>query len=113
VIDRIRDRQAFARLRREGTHVRSGALWCSVLPDPALPAPAVAWALGRSVGNAVARNRLRRRLREVLRTREARLGAARYLVGARPEAVPMTWDQLSKETDRLLDACAARTGVGR
>ncbi|MFM9085726.1 MAG: ribonuclease P protein component, partial [Acidimicrobiia bacterium] len=78
-----------------------------------LPSPSVAWALGRSVGNAVTRNRVRRRLREVLRARESRLGCAWYLVGARTEAATMSWDELSSETDRLLDACAARAGVGR
>lgn len=113
MIDRIRERQVFARLRREGTYVRSGVLWCSVLPDPTLPSPSVAWALGRSVGNAVTRNRVRRRLREALRARESRLGRAWYLVGARTEAATMSWDELSSETDRLLDACAARAGVGR
>ena len=42
-------------------------MWCRYLDDPLRQPPRVAFAIGRPVGNAVSRNRLRRRLRELLR----------------------------------------------
>ena len=61
-IDRIRDRDVFRRFRAEGTRARRGPLTVAVLPRPDGPA-ALAFAISRRVGNAVARNRLRRQLR--------------------------------------------------
>lgn len=55
----------------------------SVVPTAAGP-PRVAYAVGKGVGNAVTRNRVRRRLREAVRAEAARLAAGHaYLVGAR------------------------------
>lgn len=68
LIDRLHRGHDFRRLRLEGTRVRSGVLWCMMLPDSSCAAPQVAFAIGRSVGSAVTRNRIRRRLREILRS---------------------------------------------
>ena len=38
-----------------------------MLPDATIESPRIAFAIGRSVGPAVTRNRIRRRLREVIR----------------------------------------------
>jgi ribonuclease P protein component len=48
----------------------------------------VAFAIGRRVGPAVVRNRLRRRLRDelVILARDGRLSAGTYLVGLAPAA---------------------------
>ena len=50
--------------------------------------PRVAYAIGRSVGGAVVRNRLRRRLRAAIAAEAARHGvpAGWYLIGAGPDA---------------------------
>jgi ribonuclease P protein component len=80
---RVRDRASFAALRREGVRRRAGALSVTRLSDASDP-PRVAYAIGRSVGTAVDRNRLRRRLRAVLA--EAPLAPGTYLVGAGPAA---------------------------
>lgn len=50
--------------------------------------PCVAFAIGRRVGSAVVRNRLRRRLRDELTTlaRDQRLPPGAYLVGLAPAA---------------------------
>lgn len=54
--------------------------------------PRVAFAISRSVGGAVVRNRLRRRLRELLRSldRETPLTPGRYLFIASPAAASLT-----------------------
>ena len=65
MIDRLTDRDAFRRLRAEGRRIRGGPLSLVVLPDPGRDRAAVGFAIPRRVGNAVTRNRLRRRLREL------------------------------------------------
>ncbi len=105
---RIHERTIFARLRREGSFVRSGPLWCSVLLDPSLSQPHVAYALGRPVGSAVARNRLRRRLREVVRANSEGLAPGWYLVGADAPALALSFAQLSESFPALAATAAQR-----
>jgi len=82
VIWRIRERSTFERFRRDGRRFRSGPLWMTVITDPAATPPRVAYAIGRSVGNAVERNRVRRRLRALAQAHAAELGPGWYLLGA-------------------------------
>lgn len=62
VITSIARRRTFAELRRDGRKARSGSVRLSFLPLES-ENPQVAFAIGRSFGNAVERNRGRRRLR--------------------------------------------------
>ena len=96
----IRDRAVFDRFRTDGRRVNHGALWCSWIDDAEAVPPRVAYALGRTVGGAVVRNRLRRRLRAVVAAEVGARGmpAGWYLVGASAAATG-------------LDAAALRTGV--
>ena len=82
---RVRDRATFAALRRDGRRRRAAAVTVTSLPaaDPASQ-PAVAFAIGRSVGGAVERNRLRRRMRAILVDLD--LAPGTYLVSAGPAA---------------------------
>jgi len=65
--------------------------------------PRVAYAVGRPVGDAVARNRLRRRLRAQVREHRALLaGDTAYLVSAGPRAAAMSTRELSDAIGRLL-----------
>ena len=93
MIDRIREREAFVRLRRDGIRVRMGPLWCSYVHDPHMTSTQVAFSIGRPVGNAVVRNRLRRRAKDILSRLDLPFGLV--LIGARPEASELTFDQLS------------------
>lgn len=71
----------------------------SVAPGP----PRVAYAIGRSAGNAVVRNRVRRRLRAAVAEHADRLRpATAYLVSAGPGAVAMSAAELSRTLARLL-----------
>jgi len=66
--------------------------------------PRVAYAIGRSTGNAVVRNRIRRRLRAALQADVAHLrpGAA-YLVGAGPAASEYTVSELHRTLRALVE----------
>jgi len=93
VIWRIERRDTFLALR-SGRRGRSGPLVVSWLPgDPAQPAR-VAFAIGRKVGNAVVRNRLRRQLRTLLREVVPVLQPGAWLVGATAGAPALTYGDL-------------------
>ncbi|MEM9513585.1 MAG: ribonuclease P protein component [Actinomycetota bacterium] len=120
----LRDREAFVRVRRHGVRSRAETLWCSFLPDPLIAPPCVGFAIPRSTGTAVRRNRLRRRLRALLRARNLAPGA--YVFGAITPTTAagrssrgttstnnrsswknpteQSYVDLGREVDRLLDA---------
>jgi ribonuclease P protein component len=93
LIWRVRDRATFAALARAERHVQ-GPITVRVVPGKAEGPARVAYALS-GAGNAVARNRLRRRLRAAVGCSEAELLAGgAYLVSARREALTMPFDTL-------------------
>ena len=65
VIDRLVGQRAFSRLQAEGTRRGRGSIRLVVRPD-ATQQPRFAFAIPRSVGSAVVRNRIKRRLRAIL-----------------------------------------------
>jgi ribonuclease P protein component len=75
--------------------------------DPAEPAR-VAFAVGRRVGSAVERNRVRRRLRALVRETPAPVPAGAYLIGAAPTATELSYAQLGAALDDALRKTAAR-----
>jgi ribonuclease P protein component len=84
-------------LRRKGFWLRT------VRSGPAEDPPRVAYALGRSVGGAVLRNRIRRRLRAAVRDCAGALEPGRaYLFGARPDAASMPYRELVGAVEHLL-----------
>lgn len=109
MIWRISERRAFQDLARVGRRARTQTLWCSFVNDPAASPLRVAFALGRAVGPATRRNRLRRRLRALIPAiaPNAGLDAGWLLIGAKPAAIELTFDQLRKELSRLLSRIAA------
>jgi ribonuclease P protein component len=67
--------------------------------------PRVAYAVNRSVGNAVARNRLRRQLRAVVRAHGTQLAAGHtYLIGVSASAAGATYQQLHASVTALVRA---------
>jgi ribonuclease P protein component len=119
LIGRLGERREFERLTRDGRRARSATLWCRSLDDPTVVPPRVAFAIGRGVGAAVVRNRLRRRLRELVRAATAGdaplLACGLVLLGARPEAAERSFVELGDEVTALLQAvtgdCHDRRGV--
>lgn len=81
--------------------MRVDPLWCSFVDDQTLQPPRVAFALSRALGSAVTRNRLRRRLREILRDTDVPPGL--MLIGAKPAACELTFDELTAVVNMLVD----------
>lgn len=107
MIDRIRERDAFIRLRRDGVRVRIEPLWCSFVPDSEVVPPQVAFAIGRATGSAVQRNLLRRRLRAVLRECEVPPGL--LLIGASARVNERTFAELEGCLTDLIRKVADRS----
>jgi ribonuclease P protein component len=107
LIWRIRERREFARLTAEGQRARAGVLWCTYILDPpgiSTP-PRVAFALGRALGTAVVRNRVRRQLRAMLQDASSagRIPAGTYLFGAKPIVASRSHVELQFDLNNLLD----------
>lgn len=99
---RVRDGSTFASLRDSRHRGRCGPLWVVWAPAPAGEPPRLAFAIGRRVGGAVTRNRLRRQLRAALWELQPPAGA--YLVGVAPEAVTLSFAELKELARRALHA---------
>jgi ribonuclease P protein component len=96
-IGRVRDRRTFRALRRSGRRARSGPVAVTALLDSKqqvgeAEVARVAFAVGRPVGPAVVRNRVRRRLRAAVRELDVAPGV--YLIAASPEAVGAPYSEL-------------------
>jgi ribonuclease P protein component len=103
---RIRDRRSFEELRRRGRRTRRGPLTMVFLAEPAVGPPRVAYAVSGRPGGAVARNRIRRRLRAAVRG--ADLGAGTYLLIAGPDAGSCPYSELESVVRSAADDLATR-----
>ena len=102
LIWRVRDRATF-RLLAAGSRRRRGPVSITCTSAASGGPPVVAYAVGRPVGNAVTRNRVRRRLREAVRAEAAGLRAGHaYLVGARPGLERLTQRDLESTIRAIL-----------
>lgn len=104
---RIRDRRTFVTLRTNGGRGRSGPVSITVVPSDDGTPPRVAFAIGKRVGTAVERNRLRRRLRAAFVELGAPSGA--YLLSAGPEAATLSVAQLRTHLRQAIDAAIVRS----
>ena len=76
-----------------------------MLLDSSLLQPHVGYALGRSYGSAVRRNRLRRQLRELVKTHESSLLPGVYVFGASPRAHGIEFSELNRHLGSLIAKC--------
>lgn len=101
---RVRDASTFTAFRKSRHRGRSGPLWVAWVPTPPGEPPRLAFAIGRKVGGAVTRNRLRRQLRAAFW--ELQPGAGAYLVGVAPEAVTLSFGGLKELLHQALHGLA-------
>lgn len=114
MIGSIQDQATFAALRTRGLRVRQGPLTITFLAAPVVvvsaddsaasgPRVRVAYAIGTRVGNAVVRNRCRRRLRGVFSEADpSDLVAGAYLVGVHPDVTASSYEELREHVERAL-----------
>jgi ribonuclease P protein component len=109
----IRSRRTFDQLRRSGRRGRSGPLTVSYRPEPAWDRPEVGYAIGRRVGNAVVRNRLRRRLRAIVNEQAPTLPVGAYMVVSGPGGPGLRYDEPKVAMSQAMDrATRERTARG-
>lgn len=106
---RLTRTRLFREVARRGHRCAAGSLVLHLLPAAPAAAEAsslsarVGFVVSRQLGGAVARNRIRRRLRHLVRERLTRLPAGSLLlVRARPAAAEATYAVLGADLDRGL-----------
>lgn len=94
----------FARVRAEGQSVRGRLLILGFLRTERTELFQAGFVTSKRIGGAVVRNRVRRRLRDVVRTQQARLREGFwFVVIARPPAARASYAELKDEWLRLAE----------
>ena len=94
----------FARVKSEGTAHRGRTLVLGVLALEEEKLFRVGFVTSKRIGGAVVRNRVRRRLRDIVRTQQGRLqGGFWFVVIARPAAARASYGALKDEWLRLAE----------
>jgi ribonuclease P protein component len=100
---RLKSSRDFARVRTEGRMVRGALLMLGVLAVEGEIAFRVGLVTSKRIGGAVVRNRVRRRLREIVRRQQHALEKGHWLVAiARPAAAQVDFAVLEQEWSRLV-----------
>jgi ribonuclease P protein component len=101
----LRREADFARLRRQGRRVTTKSLvFYRSDPLPSDSATLVGITVSKSIGKAVIRNKLRRRLAAIVHQGLGLQGAMRLLVIARPLAAQVSFTELQAEVTSALGA---------
>ena len=102
---RLTDPEAFRRASRHGRRTSSRSLVAHLWVPGGDEPPRVGFVVSRAVGNAVVRNRVKRRLRHLVRPHLASLPASAVLI---VRALPAAAAAGSKELDTDLTRCLER-----
>lgn len=109
---RLTDSAEFERVYKQGTAYRGKLFSVHAFPNE-LDTPRLGLSVSRRVGNAVARNSVRRKLKEVFSSALPEVpGSLDLVVSARPAAADAAFDELGTEFSRALRKIAEK-GVGR
>ena len=108
--DRLRKRREFEECYASGVRVSGRHVQVFVLADPSRDRLRLGISVPKRVGNAVARNRVRRRLREIFRRSRGLFpsGGGSLVVNARASASAAPFPELSEDFTRSVSR-AART----
>ena len=102
-LTRLTDSPEFERVYRQGTAYRGRLFSVHAFPNE-IGTPRLGLSVSRKVGNAVTRNAVRRRLREVFHSTIGRIpGSLDLVVSARPPASEASFEELGREFLRALD----------
>ena len=103
--ERIRRRADFLRISRDGAKHQTRHFRLSMCPN-SLPHRRLGITVGKHVGTAVKRNRVKRLLREFFRRHKACLPAGDIIIMAKKGAAELGYHQVEEELGRLLLARA-------
>jgi len=107
---RLTDSPEFERVYRQGTAYRGRLFSVHAFPNEH-GTPRLGVSVSRKVGNAVTRNAVRRRLREVFRSCVSETSRELDLVvSARPAAADATFEELREEFGKSLDKVGSPAG---
>src|SRR5262249_17789565 len=106
--DRLRKRREFEECYASGVRVSGRHVQVFVLADPSRDRLRLGISVPKRVGNSVARNRVRRRLREIFRRSRGLLPnrAAAIVVNARASASEASFRELSEDFTRAVSRAA-------
>jgi ribonuclease P protein component len=94
----------FARVKGQGRTERGKLIVLGTMKDNAETSFRAGFVTPKHIGNAVARNRVRRRLRDIVRTQQRQLSPGFWIVVvARPYAVNASYEELKDEWLRLAE----------
>ena len=95
---RVRSSREFAAIQKKGRKLHSRNFVVLFLRQGAPGSSRFGFSVSRKVGNAVARNHLKRRLREMFRIHRRELAAGRdFVVIAKPGAAKLSYAELVEE----------------
>jgi ribonuclease P protein component len=103
----VRHRRTFDRLRHSPDRGRSGPASVGFVRETSWSRVEIAYVIGRRVGTAVTRNRLRRRLRAIVADPTARLPTGAYVIHVAPSATQLGFDELKAHLSRAVERAVA------
>jgi ribonuclease P protein component len=112
VVERVRTTRTFQALRRPDGRARRGSVRVAWVAGDESVKPQVAYGISKRCGSAVARNRLRRRLREIVR-QSSELHPGAYLISTDPAAQEQDFTQLRSDVEAALAAASRSVGSVR
>jgi ribonuclease P protein component len=108
--DRLRKRTEFEACYSSGVRVSQRHLVLYLLPKPGALRPRLGVSVSKKVGDAVTRNRVKRRLKEIFRKSPARLSAhgSEIVINARPSAAAAPYAELERDFRSGIERALAR-----
>ncbi len=106
---RLKRREDFAKVYRQGLAYAQGPLVLRVQANPEGSVPRFGFAVGKRLGGAVVRNRIKRRLREAV-SQSGVEGAVDVVVIARASAVGASYQELETTLLELLTRAGLEVG---